>query len=115
MTSPVMLGLRCRCPRCGQGQLYTGFLDVADHCTACGLDLKRADSGDGPAVFLIFLLGFLVVPIALKVAMSVDWPLWLHGIVWGAVILGLTIGLLRPAKGVLIALQYQHRRSEFDT
>lgn len=114
MPGPLMLGLRCRCPRCGQGRLYSRFLVTAERCSHCGLDLKRADSGDGPAVFLIFLLGFLVVPIALKVAMSVDWPLWLHGVVWGALILGLTIGLLQPAKGVLIALQYQHRRSEFD-
>ena len=107
--SPVVAALRARCPRCGRGALFTGFLTVAPRCESCGLDLARHDSGDGPAVFLIFLLGFLVVPVALYVAMKVDWPLWLHAILWGAVVLGLTIGMLRPAKAGLIALQFRHR------
>ena len=58
-------GLACRCPRCGQGPLYSGFLSVAERCDVCRLDLQKADSGDGPAVFIIFILGFLVVPLAL--------------------------------------------------
>ena len=56
------------------------------------------DSGDGPAVFLIFVLGFLVVPLAIWASNVVDLPLWLQGLFWGVVILGLTIGMLRPAK-----------------
>ena len=83
---------------------------MADHCQVCGLNLAAQDSGDGPAVFLIFILGFLVVPPALWVSMKVDWPLWLHAIIWSTVILGLALGMLRPAKGVVIALQYRHRR-----
>lgn len=108
-------GLRARCPRCGQGRLFKGYLDVAERCEVCGLDLARCDTGDGPAVFLIFLLGFLVVPVALLVSLSVSWPVWLHGVVWGVVILGLALGLLRPAKGALVAQQYRHRRHEFET
>jgi uncharacterized protein (DUF983 family) len=77
------------------------------------LDLARGDSGDGPAVFLIFILGFVIVPVALMVSMRVDWPLWLTALVWGVVILGGTLGLLRPAKGVVFALQYRYRRAEF--
>lgn len=104
--------VRCACPRCGRGPLFTGFLDVRETCPACDLDLRRHDSGDGPAVFLIFLLGFVVVPPALLISMRVDWPLWLHAIVWSTVILGATIGLIRPVKALTVALQYRYRRSE---
>lgn len=106
--------MRCACPRCGRGKLYKGFLDVAERCDVCGLDLSKVDSGDGPAVFLIFILNFVVVPFALWVSMSVDWPLWLHAIVWSIVVLGLTLGMLRPAKALVIAQQYRYRRSELE-
>lgn len=107
-------GMRCVCPRCGRGRLYSGYLTVAERCNDCGLDFSQVDSGDGPAVFLIFILGFLVVPVALWVSMSVEWPLWLHAIVWSIVVLGLTLGMLRPAKAYVIALQYRYRRSEVE-
>nr|WP_245593536.1 DUF983 domain-containing protein [Azospirillum halopraeferens] len=112
--SPFTAGLRCACPRCGKGRLFKGYLTVADRCGVCGLELARHDSGDGPAVFLIFILGFLVVPVALVVSLNVEWPLWLHGFIWGAVILGLALGMLRPAKAYVVALQYRHRRSELE-
>ncbi|MEA1677003.1 DUF983 domain-containing protein [Nitrospirillum sp. BR 11163] len=112
--APILAGLRCKCPRCGRGDLFVGFLTVAERCSVCGLELARGDSGDGPAVFLIFILGFVIVPIALMVSMRVDWPLWLTALVWGVVILGGTLGLLRPAKGVVFALQYRYRRAEFE-
>lgn len=112
--SPFSAGMRCACPRCGRGKLYRGYLTVAERCDACGLDLAKHDSGDGPAVFLIFILGFVVVPIALWVSMTVDWPLWLHAIVWSIVVLGMTLGMLRPAKAYVIALQYRYRRSELE-
>ena len=111
--SPVTAGMRCACPRCGRGNLYSGYLTLAERCSVCGLELARNDSGDGPAVLLIFVLGFLVVPVALIVSMNVDWPLWLHTVLWGTVILGLTLGMLRPAKAWFIALQYRHNRSAF--
>lgn len=112
--SPVSAGLACACPRCGRGKLFKGYLDVAERCDTCGLDFSKVDSGDGPAVFLIFILGFLVVPVALWVSMGVEWPLWLHALVWGAVVLGLTLGMLRPAKALVIAQQYRYRRSELE-
>jgi uncharacterized protein (DUF983 family) len=104
--------VRAACPRCGRGPLFDGFLTVRDRCPVCGLDLRRHDSGDGPAVALTFVLGFVVVPPALLVAMAWELPLWLHAIVWSAVILAATVGLLRPAKGFFVAQQYRHRRSE---
>lgn len=112
--SPFAAGMRCVCPRCGRGALFQGFLTVAERCGVCGLDLARQDTGDGPAVFLIFILGFLVVPVALIVSMNVEWPLWLHTLVWGTLILGLALGMLRPAKAVMIALQFRYRRNDYE-
>ncbi len=113
--SPISAGLACKCPRCGRGRLFRGFLTVADTCGDCGLDLKKADSGDGPAVFLIFILGALVVPAALLFEARLEPPYWLHLVVWPPVILGGTIALLRPMKATLIALQYHHRASDSGT
>lgn len=110
--SPIAIGLKCRCPRCGEGRLYEGFLTVAERCNVCGLDLQKADSGDGPAVFIIFILGFIVVPLALLLESAVAPPLWLHLVIWPPVIVGGALALLRPAKGILIALQFRHRASE---
>lgn len=105
--------LMCRCPRCGAGALFEGFLDLRKNCAVCGLDLTRADSGDGPAVFLIFFLGAVAVPPILIFAYHSSWPLWLHALVWSPLILGLTLGMLRPAKAMMIGLQYRHRQDSF--
>lgn len=110
--SALRTGLACRCPRCGQGRLFSGFLTVAERCERCGLDLKKADSGDGPAVFIIFVLGFLIVPIAVLVNLRFEPPMWVNMTVWPIVILGISLGLLRPAKAYMIALQYRHRASD---
>ena len=113
--SPFGTGIACRCPRCGKGPLFDGFLTVAAQCSVCGLDLKKADSGDGPAVFIIFILGFLVVPLALWFESSFAPPMWLHMAIWPVVILGGALALLRPMKGVMIALQYRHKASDSGT
>ena len=108
-------GLACRCPRCGQGALYRGFLTVADRCSVCNLNLSKADSGDGPAVFIIFILGFLVVPMALLVEARFAPPMWLHMAIWPPLILGGSLALLRPMKGVMIALQFNNKASDSGT
>jgi uncharacterized protein (DUF983 family) len=113
--SPIRTGLACKCPRCARGPLYSGFLTVAERCSVCGLDLEKADSGDGPAVFIIFILGILVVPLALLLEAKVEPPMWLHVLIWPVVILGAALGLLRPIKGVLISLQYRNRASDSGT
>jgi uncharacterized protein (DUF983 family) len=110
--SPFRAGLACRCPACGAGPLYKGFLKVADRCTVCGLDLSAQDSGDGPAVFIVLILGFVVVALALIVEVKFEPPLWVHAIIWPPVILGGALAMLRPFKGVLIALQYKHKSHE---
>ena len=107
-------GLSCRCPRCGKGALYRpGFsLEVRETCEACGLELKFVDSGDGPAVFAIMLLGFLILGAALIVEFRLHPPLWVHVVVWTPVTLLVAFGLLRPLKALMIALQYRNKAEQ---
>jgi len=110
--SPFVAGLMCRCPRCGKGRLFGGFLTLAPRCEVCGLDFSFIDSGDGPAVFIILFAGFIVVGSALIVEALYQPPFWLHAVLWGPLILLTTIGPLRPVKGLMIALQYHHNAAE---
>lgn len=110
--SPLKTGLACRCPRCGRGKLFKGFLGLQPACAVCGLDYSKADSGDGPAVFVILFLGAFVVFLALMVEIAYEPPLWLHAIIWPPLILGGAIALLRPMKATMIALQFRHKASE---
>ena len=111
-SSPVSAGLRGRCPRCGEGHLFNGFLETAPVCDVCGLDYKFIDSGDGPAVFVIMIVGFIVVGAALYTEVKYQPPMWVHAAIWLPMILGLSLGMLRPLKGAMIALQYQNRASQ---
>jgi uncharacterized protein (DUF983 family) len=101
--------LRCRCPRCGEGRLLQNFLDMRPRCESCGLDYAFADSGDGPAVFIILIGGFLVVGSALAVEVLYEPPLWVHALLWGPLILAVTLLPLRPLKALMISLQYHHK------
>ena len=83
-------------------------------CKSCGLDLRKNDSADGPAVFLIFILGFLLVPLALVLEFAFEIPLWVHAVVWTIVALGLTLGALKPLKAYVMALQYHHRPRDWE-
>jgi uncharacterized protein (DUF983 family) len=110
--SPYLTGLSGRCPRCGKGHLFAGFLGVRPRCEACGLDYSFADAGDGPAVFVILIAGFIVVALALVVEFAYRPPFWLHAALWGPLILLVTLAPLRLVKGLLIALQYHHKAAE---
>lgn len=110
--SPFVTGLRGRCPRCGEGRLFAGFLTVRPGCERCGLDYAFADAGDGPAVFVILLAGFVVVAAALIVEVAYQPPFWVHAALWGPTILIVTLAPLRLVKGLLIALQYHHKAAE---
>ena len=110
--SPFVAGLRGRCPRCGQGKLFDGFLTVAPECPACHLDYTKVDAGDGPAVFIILIAGFLIVGLALFVELTYQPPYWLHALIFLPLGIGVPVGLLRPFKGVLIALQFHNRARE---
>jgi len=109
---PIARGLRGRCPRCGEGHLFQGFLSLRPRCEHCGLDFNFADAGDGPAVFVILIGGFVVVFAAMVVEFVYQPPYWVHAALWIPLVLLLTLGPLRPIKGLLIALQYHHKAQE---
>lgn len=109
--SPFSTGLRCRCPRCGEAPLFEGLLEVRLSCPACGLDYGMVNAGDGPAVFVILILGIIVVGLALWVELAFSPPTWLHLVLWTPLIIGGAILLLRPFKATLIALQFRHKAS----
>ena len=88
--------------------MYKGFLTLASRCDACGLDFGFADAGDGPAVFVILIVGFLVVGAALLVEVNYEPPLWLHALLWPPLLLILALGLLRLLKGGLVSLQFRN-------
>lgn len=108
-------GMACKCPKCGIGSLYPATFDLRlnDKCGSCGLDLAQNDSADGPAVFLIFILGFLLVPMALIFDHIFSPPLWVHGVLWSVVAIALTVGSLKPLKAYIIVLQYKYRKSDW--
>ncbi|MFN4229981.1 DUF983 domain-containing protein [Parvibaculum sp.] len=110
--SSIEVGLRGCCPRCGQGKLYKGFLDLAPRCEVCGLDYSFADSGDGPAVFIMMIAGFVIVGLVLWVEFTWSPPYWVHALLWIPLTLALTIGLIRPLKGWLVAQQFRHKAEE---
>ncbi|CUA88225.1 Uncharacterized conserved protein, DUF983 family [Chelatococcus sambhunathii] len=110
--SPVPTGLAGRCPRCRQGRMFSGFLTVAPKCNACGLDFSFADSADGPAVFVMLIGGFIVCGFALWLELAYEPPFWIHLVVSLPLALVVCLGMLRPLKGVLIALQYHHKAEE---
>jgi uncharacterized protein (DUF983 family) len=114
MTQPSTLtaALTCRCPQCGEGKLFEGFLTLRPHCDRCGLDYSSFDSGDGPAVFIILAAGFVVVFAALAVEVLYQPPFWLHAVLWLPLILATTLLPLRPIKALMIALQYRHKAAE---
>jgi uncharacterized protein (DUF983 family) len=112
----VKTGLTCKCPRCHEGHIYKpGFtMELKETCPVCGLNLHKNDSADGPAVFMIFILGFALVPLALWVDAWLSPPLWVHAVLWGTIAIGLTLGMLKPVKAYVIGLQYKHRPHDWE-
>jgi uncharacterized protein (DUF983 family) len=109
---PIATGLRGRCPSCGEGRLFDGFLRLAPRCRTCGLDFAFADSADGPAVFVILIVGFVIAGAALLVEIAYALPIWVHAVLWAPLVLILCLGLLRPLKGLAVALQYAHKAEQ---
>lgn len=110
--SPYSAGLAGKCPRCGQGTLFQGFLGLRKECEICGLDYAKADSGDGPAVFVIFIVGFLAVAIAFIARYVFFVSIWVSFLISAGLAIAMILGLLRPLKATLIALQYANKAAE---
>ena len=109
---PMGVGLRGRCPRCGQGKLFKGFLTIAPGCDQCGLDYSFADPADGPAFFVICFACIPSVLFAVYAEVAFEPSLWFHTFVSVPLILLTCILPLRPLKGWLIASQYYHKAEE---
>ena len=109
--SPLARTLKGTCPRCGQGPLFQNIVRFAPNCRACGLDFDSFNVGDGPAAFLILIVGAILTVLAVVFDLKVSPPWWVH-LVWIPVGLALTLGGLRLAKSALIAQEYAHRARE---
>ena len=109
---PIRAGLLCRCPNCGKGPLFSGFLKVVESCAACGFDFTRLNTGDGAAVFVMQVAGAPVVFGALFVQIAWSPPIWAMVAVALPLVAGLSLGLMRPGKGVMIALQMRNKAGQ---
>lgn len=109
---PATVALRGLCPRCAAGTLYSGPAGFAPKCRACGLDFAGFNVGDGPAAFLILIVGGLVTALAVALELAAEPPFWVHAILWLPLTAALVVGSLRGAKGLLLALEYRHRARE---
>jgi uncharacterized protein (DUF983 family) len=110
--SPLLVALRGLCPRCGARTLFKSVAGFAPKCRACGLDLSAFNVGDGPAAFLILIIGALIVGLAITVELSFGPPWWVHVLLWLPLTTAAVIVSLRLAKGLLLALEYKHRAQE---
>ncbi|MGV7030137.1 DUF983 domain-containing protein [Methylobacterium symbioticum] len=109
---PIPTGLRGRCPRCGEGHLFKGFLSLRPSCEDCQLDYASFDSADGPAFFVMSIVGVVVVGLALWMEITYEPPIWVHALVAASLSIGLSLALVRPLKGMLIALQYANKAEQ---
>jgi len=108
----ITVALHGRCPRCGRGRLFDGFLGIAARCEACGLSFAGHDTGDGPAFFIMLPLCLIVAGLALWLDLALAPPMWVHLILWPAFIVAVALAALRPIKAIMVAQQYRHRDVE---
>jgi uncharacterized protein (DUF983 family) len=109
--SPLKAAIAGDCPRCGSHSLFAGWVKFANKCRSCGLDYDSFNVGDGPAAFLILIVGTLVVVGALVLDAAAEPPWWVH-LIWIPITAALTIGGLRLAKAWLLGQEYRHRARE---
>jgi len=109
--APLSAALRGACPRCGARTLFDGWVRFAGKCPSCGLDYTAFNVGDGPAAFLILIVGAILTAGAIAVELAFEPPYWVH-LVWLPLGLALTVFGLRFGKGLLVAQEYRHRAGE---
>ena len=110
--SLMSVGLRCRCPRCGEGRLFNGFITLKPRCESCGLDYGFADPADGPAFFIMMTMAFPVTAFGIWLELACDPPLWIHAVVTLPLLLLACVPVIRPLKGLFIARQYIKKAGE---
>ena len=102
----MLKGLTCRCPKCGHGRLFSGFLRIADSCPRCSLDLRHHRADDAPPYFTMLIVGHLIVGLVLFAEMSYSPPVWVHMALWLPLTLIMSLALMRPIKGAVVAVQW---------
>jgi len=110
--SSLSAGLRCRCPNCGQGKLFKGYLTLAEGCDQCGLDYGFADPADGPAFFVMTGVGIVVTTLWAIWAVTAQPPIWAQMAVAFPAMIGGCLGSLRPVKAWLVAEQFVHKAGD---
>jgi uncharacterized protein (DUF983 family) len=111
--TPILrAAIEARCPKCETGPLFDGWVKFAPRCRACGLDLSSFNVGDGPAAFLILIVGGLVTALALMVQLGAHPPFWVHIILWVPLTTALVILCLRASKAALLILEYRNQARE---
>ena len=111
-TPLVKAALTARCPRCEAGPLFDGWVGFAPTCRACGLDLAAFNVGDGPAAFLILIVGALITALAVMLQLAADPPFWVHILLWVPLTTVLVILCLRVSKAALLILEYRRKAGE---
>lgn len=107
-------GFRCACPNCGERGLFRAYLKPVDNYQHCGEDLSHQRADDAPPYFTMVIVGHLVVPIMLFVAMRTELSNMTHLMIWLPLALAMTLALLQPIKGATIALQWALYMHGFD-
>ncbi len=102
----ILRGAAGRCPNCGMGRLFAGFLRVAPACSSCGEVLHHHRADDAPAYLTILVVGHAILPFVLGVEEVFAPALWVHLLLWGTLIPVLCLALLRPFKGMIVGLQW---------
>jgi uncharacterized protein (DUF983 family) len=102
----ALRGALGRCPNCGIGRLFHGYLRVVDHCGACGEAMHHHRADDAPPYFTILIVGHIVVGLVMWVEVEWSPPIWVHLLIWMPLTLGLALGLLRPIKGIIVGMQW---------
>jgi uncharacterized protein (DUF983 family) len=110
--SLVRATIAARCPRCETGPLFDGWVRFAPRCRACGLELDQFNVGDGPAAFLILIVGGLVTALALFLQLAASPPFWVHILLWVPITTALVIWCLRLSKAALLILEYRNKARE---
>lgn len=110
--SAMKTGLRCRCPRCGKGPVLKGYLTIRDECPECGLSYSFADPADGPAFFVMSVVGIVGMILFMLFEFNAHPPIWVHFVLTFPLIGAMCLGILRPFKGWMISEQYRHKAVE---
>lgn len=100
-------GLRCRCPNCGEGNLFKAYLKSVEHCSVCNEEYHHHRADDLPAYFAIMIVGHIIVTAAIWVERHYQPDYWIHILLWLPLSVAITLAILQPIKGAAIAIQWR--------